>query len=60
MTDIFNKLKQIVDDPVIGLDDLSDERTQSVCLYQIATSLNEIDKTLKHIETELKGIKGRV
>ena len=60
MTDIFNKLKQVVDDPELSTEDLSNETIQGVCLYQIATSLNEIDKTLKHIETELKGIKGRV
>ena len=60
MTDIFRKLKQVVDDPELAVDDLSNETVQGVCLYQIATSLNEIDKTLKHIETELKGIKGRV
>lgn len=32
---------------------LETSQTQIICLYQIATSLNEIDKTLKEINRSL-------
>lgn len=60
MTNIFRDLQQAMNDDETRNNVLTAEMIQNACLYQIATSLNEIDKTLKHIETELKGIKGRV
>lgn len=61
MTDDFRMLKNYMEDTDIAKGYFANENAvRNTCLFQIATSMSKIEDSLKHIETELKGIKGRI
>lgn len=61
MTKVFEELQAAINDPEIrNSEKLSKDNIENACMYQIATSMVHIEKSLERIENELKGIKGRV
>ena len=65
MTKDFKELSDYLNDnSSLGIPELclngKSERIEAVCLYQIASSMVEIDKDLKNIATKLEKISGRI
>lgn len=58
MTKQFDEIRKKIDEVPVGSDYVN--AVNMICLYQMATSLVEIEKELSDIARELKGIKGRV
>lgn len=54
MTETFRNLKDAVSEDRMTLQEIKTETLFNVCLYQIADSLNEIDKDLRNIIGELR------
>ena len=55
MTDIFRNLNDKMASEYTPIAPMAEtSQVQAVCLYQIAVSMNEIDKTLKNILAEMK------
>ena len=53
MTEQFEEVRK-------KMKDIDDADIVLVCVYQLATTMMEIEKDMKRIETELRGIRGRI